>query len=59
MKNKYHTLVLFLVFPLLTSVAAAQQKYTGISITATEKQAQRMHTLQNELKWLNMKDSTL
>ena len=37
MKNKYHTLVLFLVFPLLTSVAAAQQKNTGINISAKEK----------------------
>ena len=54
MKNKYHTLVLFLVFPLLTSVAAAQQKNTGINISAKEKQAQRIHRLQNELKWLNM-----
>lgn len=54
MKNKYHTLVLFLVFSLLTSVAAAQQKNTGINISAKEKQAQRIHMLQNELKWLNM-----
>ena len=54
MKNKYHTLVLFLVFPLLASVAAAQQKNTGINISAKEKQAQRIHRLQNELKWLNM-----
>ena len=54
MKNKYHTLVLFLVFSLLTSVAAAQQKNTEINISAKEKQAQRIHMLQNELKWLNM-----
>lgn len=54
MKNKYHTLVLFLVFSLLTSAAAAQQKNTGINISAKEKQAQRIHMLQNELKWLNM-----
>lgn len=35
-------------------MAAAQQKNTGINISAKEKQAQRIYRLQNELKWLNM-----